>query len=356
MPRLFSLMSSRNIGTAALFLAAIGCGSLGDRNDGALAKVSGQLQGSAPTGAHVALVWRGPGGFVVAGEAPLVNGTFTMDLSSPPPDSVFVTNQSGDDSSTSGSTGGGASSDTPSANAGTSSIPLKLRPMTEVSGGTSKPLNVAVAGFVIYVDTNGNGKLDVTADNAVPSDEILGAGNRILLAYLRDGSQLDLDNARDNTGVTPTRGYNLWSTAGNRWVSLSSVDLRLDVKTLPTAVCNAVNHGEAGPSSNSGGVDYGEDTADGGSPMTYPSSDDPNLHCAADGLSYTYHTPCDPPPAEPAAEPKGLCDTSSDNSPDAYACAPDSEVFKEFTGYSGTWPCDVTDDNTFDGGSPDAGP
>lgn len=347
MPRSLSLMSSRNVGAVALLLAAIGCGSLADPNDGTLAKVSGQLQGAAPTGARVALVWHGPAGFLVAGEAPLVNGTFTMELASPPPDSAFVTNRGpdGSDASTNGSVG----SDTPSANAGTSSLPLKLRPMTEISGGTSKPLTAAVAGFIVYADSNGNGKLDVTTDNAVPSDAIIGAGNRILLAYLRDGSQLDLDNARDDTGVTPTRGYNLWSTSGDRWVSLSSVDLRLDVKTLPSAVCNAVDGGDA-PSTSSGGV------YDGGASTAYPSPDDPNLHCGADGMSYTYSTPCDPPPATQDDDPKGLCDGSSDDVPDAYACVPDTEVFYEYTGYSGSWPCSI-DGGAYDGGSfdPDAG-
>ncbi|AKU99328.1 hypothetical protein AKJ09_05992 [Labilithrix luteola] len=352
MPSSLRLLKARYVG-AALVLAAIGCGSIADRNDGSLAKVSGQLQGSVPTGTRVALVWHGPPGFVVAGEAPLVNGSFTMDLSSPPPDALFVSSDGPNSHDESSASAGNASAGS-AGPAGTASIPLQLRPMTEVSGGTSKPLSAAVAGFVVYADTNGNGKLDITADRAVPADEIIGAGNRILLAYLRDGSQLDLDNARDGTGVTPTRGYNLWSTQGNRWVSLSSVDLRIDLKTLPSEVCHA------GPGTAEA------DTMPNASPpsaddtlilRSYPSPDDPNLHCAPDGQSYTYSSPCEAPPA-PEAKPQGLCD--GNDTPVAYGCAPDTYVDHGTEGYSGQWPCRAgegsTDAGAFDGGqAPDAG-
>jgi len=63
----------------------------------------------------------------------------------------------------------------------------KLTPRDAVSGQITKPLSAAVAGFVVYVDTNGNGRLDIEGEYATPTDEVIGGNEELLLAYLRDG-------------------------------------------------------------------------------------------------------------------------------------------------------------------------
>jgi len=376
MTRSFLLASA--IALAALF----GCGSLASRDDASIATVSGKLQGDVPSGTRVAIVWHAPsGGFVVSNEAPVINGTFSFDLTSPPADSLFFSpNLSGSSveppsgnptpapaSGSSSSAGSGAGSS--SGGGGSGGSAAKLAPKDVVSGTVSNPLTVAVAGFVLYVDSNANGHLDLTGDKADSPDQIVGGSTDLLLTYLRDGSDLDLEKLRDGSGQLPSRGYDLVWLGKSRWLPLSSVDLTLGVDRLPGDLCSPTGNvtsnnatvstpSAAGVASggSSGGSSGGTSSADAGVEFggSYPSPTDPNLHCFPDG-SYTYGT-CAPPPPPPPPE-KGLCRSTAVVG-FAGGCA--EALYNVPFPVPAGWPCPVPGEDaglpTFDGGpGPDAG-
>jgi hypothetical protein len=361
---------------------AFGCGSLSN-NDSSLAKVQGTLQGNVPASSRVALVWRQPtGGFLVSHEADVVGGSFSFDLTSPPADSLFFQPEDpggGSDQPPDqpvpepGQSSSGAGGGTKGA-----SLAPKLGLRDTVSGTVSGPMSVAVAGFVLYRDQNGNGKLDLTSDTADSPDEILGGSDELMLTYLRDGSSLDLEKLRDRAGQLPSRGYNLVWLAKDRWLPLVSVDLTLGETRLPDAVCYAHsvvksddgNIGsdtvEAPPpaptepdpgSSSSGGSGSSGSSPPPGQP--YPSPDDPNLHCGPDGRSFSYSN-CPPPPPPKTGlcrgfEPPGMPCTGwgvaipyDQPIPEGWPCPVDGAD-------GGPWPDGGTDAST-DGGWIDGGP
>ncbi len=385
--------------SAVAFATAFGCGSLSNR-DPSIAKVSGTLAGAAPAGARVALVWHAPDkSWVVTNEAPIVNGSFSIDLTGAPPDSLFFvpnTNSNAPSAtvdapatgSSSGGSGSGSSSPPSAGGTSTSGGGAGLRPMDVVSGGVSGPLSAAVAAFVLYADGNGNGKLDITGDDAASPDTILGGSKELMLVYLRDGSDLDLEKLRDKVGQLPSRGYSLVLTSQSRWVPLSDVDLKLDEanKAFPYDVCK-VQSLSAGDSSFTSGNDIAPTTANGGAaggssgstsggsstgysysngtvpPPSldhgpYPAKGDPNVHCNPDGRGWQYYG-C-------AAKPTGLCASwdapqctdygaqlgSAQNAPDGWPCnaqpAPSGSTSSSSSGTSGS-------SGAFDAGSADSG-
>ncbi len=393
----------RSLSACAILGAAFGCGGLANP-DGSIATVSGNLKGTAPNGSHVALVWHSPKGeFVVTNDTAVVNGTFSFDLEGAPDDSLFSVLASGGSSSnatppsTSASGGSGGAEPAPSGAPKGASYGLSL--LDTVSGTVSAPLTFAVAGFVVYEDQNGNGKLDLTGSNADSPDKIVGGSNELLLTYLRDGSDLELEKLRDSAGQKPTRGYQLAWIPKGRWLPLTGVDLTIGVSVLPDDVCyggtGSVNSTtlDVSGSSGSGGIDPGVPTVvDGGTTTTdagrddaaantdggsaggggYPSSSDPNLRCSSDGRSFTYSCTYDAgsgggsggtfDAGTGGSTSRGLCgatfDTGNVSEPAggvAYDCFPGASIGPNDAIPTG-WPCKVTMDASDGGIAVDAGP
>ncbi len=387
---------------------AVACGGISDPTKGGsnepVATVSGALTGtSVPANARVALVWRTAisttegGGYAVGDDVPVVAGKFTMNLAVPAAAYFSPVDGSGEfsSSSSSGSTPPSIGNPEPapapadpapgtssSGGGGLPAFNTKLTPRDNVSGGfVTSPLTAAVAGFVVYVDTNGNGKLDLTGAYASSTDTILGGNKELVLTYLKDGGSLDYEKLRDTSGILPTSGFNLAWTVGKRWVPLTVAELKLDPSQgLPSPVCSASgsssgsggtggfdpvalppppdssggSSGSGGPPKEiDGGSGGGSSSSGGGGGGSYPSPTDPNLRCSPDGRSFSYSEPVNCPPSPPA--PTGLC--AIDLYDTAIGCAPSS-------GYGATlpsggpvptgWPCPVAPDQ--DGGpAPDAG-
>lgn len=408
-----ALLLSSCVGVAAF--ASSACGGISDPTkggEGHVATVSGALTGVAvPANARVALVYRkvttdatGTHGSVEVGsDVAVVGGKFTMSLGIPS-DSYF---RSTDGSSFStgatppstgvvpepapvaaGTGGGTSTSGSPGAFGAAGSS--RLTPQDIVGGSITEPLSAAIAGFVVYADTNGNGQLDLEGDYASSPDQILGGNKELVLVYLKGGGSLDYEKMRDKSGILPTAGFDLAWTEG-RWLPLNDVELKLNANAqLPSPVCEKwiSSDGSSGSGSafaspsgsdssgRSGGSSGTNDpiatTSDGGTatgsgsgggfPSSYPSPSDPALHCSADGRSYSYDggsSYC--PPAPPT--PIGLCAGS------AYATTVDCAGT---SGYGNSlppgapvpsgWPCPVVDgldggsaDASVDGGSVDAG-
>ncbi len=364
--------------------AAVGCGSLANRNDSSIATVSGTLTGtSVPANTRVALVWHAPDrSWTVSHEAPVVNGAFSIDLTSAPADALFF---SPTDSSSS-DTPPSQSFDSPAPDASTSTAPpsagssssssggafggARIAPRDVVSGSVGAPLSVAIAGFVLYVDSNGNGHLDISGDNGESPDQIVGGSDELALVYMRDGTSLDFEKLRDKAGQLPTRGYDLMWTAKERWLPLSNVELTLrSNNAFPSAVCEigAISGGgsvslpssgdvSAGGSSGSGGSGGsagsvgGYTWASGSTPAPslqhgpYPSPGDPNLGCNKDGRGWSYSSCRTKSPT-----PNGLCGE--------YHTVPCDEYGAQLGSTDPVppgWPCTVAVDGSADGGINDA--
>jgi len=368
---------------------AFACGGISDPTKNGserVATVSGALTGtSVPANARVALVWRTAvstpteGGYAVGDDVPVVGGKFTMSLAVPPA-AYFSSIDSGRSNFGSSSSGGDPPqvgtatpapdpAPVPSGGGSTSgggklpSFGSQITPRDVVSGGITNPMSGAVAGFVVYVDTNGNGKLDLAGSYAASTDQILGGNKELILAYLKDGGALDYEKLRDTSGILPTQGFNLAWTDGKRWLPLNVVELKLDPKQgLPSPVCSSSGSYSGGSSSGSGGFDPVEtpvpelppsssssssgSSGSSGSSTSYPSPTDPNLHCAPDGRSFSYsdNTPCPTPPPAPT----GLCASDYDMSTPGCARGGYGTSLPAGTAPPAGWPCPVAGDQ--DGG------
>ncbi len=403
--RLLVLASS----SCAVF--AMACGGISDpTKDGSndpVATVSGALIGtSVPANARVALVWRTAtsstesGGYAVGDDVAVVNGKFTMSLAVPA--AAYFTGIDGTGEFSSSSSSGSVPPSLPTgpvpepapapADPGTGgsssgggklpSFDTRLTPRDNVSGDfVTSPLSGAVAGFVVYVDANGNGKLDLSGAYASSTDTILGGNKELVLTYLKDGGALDYEKLRDRSGILPTAGFNLAWTAGKRWVPLNVVQLKLDPSQgLPGPVCSLsgaysgsggtdgfdpvanppppVGEPKGGGSSGSSGSSTDAGTPDsGGSSGTdggsYPSPTVPNLHCSPDGRSFSYYAPTGCPAPPPA--PTGLCANGWGDNAIGCASSPGwGESLAPGATVPANWPCPVAPDQ--DGGPvPDAG-
>jgi hypothetical protein len=331
-----------------------------------VATVSGALTaGSAvPSGARIALVWRTgkTGGFAVGADVPLANGRFSMTLA-PPPDAYFFPAEVEDYDRIAPiedkpiATPGAPAAPTPSAEPAPApdtggSGPRSLTPRGgTVGGGIGTPLSVALAGFVVYVDTNGNGALDLEGSHAGSPDRILGGNDELILTYLRAGGALDYEKLRDKSGIAPTAGYNLAWDEG-RWLPLGMVELKLSQREgLPRTVCSSSG-------ASSGGGSIGTEPVTDVPPSapkrsSYPDKNDPSLRCAPDGRSFTYTVPC----TQPAPPPKGLCTVRYGYDEPSAGCSTIGAGSSLMPGepVPAGWPCDLPP--ALDGGSPniDAG-
>jgi hypothetical protein len=115
---------------------------------------------------------------------------------------------------------------------------------TNVSGRIAEPLRTAVAGFVLYRDTNGNGALDLEGSLAGSPDEILGGNTELVLQYFSGGSRLEYEKLRDTNNVLPHAGYNLLWVDKNRWFALDLVELNLTSRALPQPLCSGAGGGD----------------------------------------------------------------------------------------------------------------
>lgn len=393
--RRFSL--SLLLASGSLAAAAFACGGIADPNRSGsekVATISGALTGTAvPNGARVALVWRKgtAGGLEVGADVAISGGKFTMNLTAPPDgfyapleaDEVSVigtsppptANTDAPSSSGSSGTGGsapGAGSSSGSgmqaakANGAAHSLPahISIRPKDSATGSIiTQPLGAAFAGFIVYVDTNGNSKLDLTGQYGDSPDTILGGNNDLILIHLKGGGQLDLEKLRDKSGILPAQGFNLAWDEG-RWLPLNLVELKLNAKEgLPGEVCGGSSGYDTGGSSTSGSVPLpepapstppssGTSSTSGGSSGTggyYPPAGSPNLKCSADGRSFSYSEPCPPSPPPPT----GICAGSVGYS--TIGCAGGwGDALAPGAPVPPGWPCPVAD--PVDGGpAPDAG-
>ncbi|WP_394840974.1 hypothetical protein LZC95_28350 [Pendulispora brunnea] len=263
------------IASTAAGAALLACGGISDpsRQENTLS-LSGALTGSdVPNGAHVALVWKSgaDGSVAVAADAPVVNGQYSLTVETPP-DGYFFTDE--------GSIGA----------SGHDAVKTQSE---SVGGQVANPLSRAVAGFLVYVDKNGNGKLDADADT------VIGGDHDLSLTCFRGGASLAYEKLRDKTGAVPHPGFNLGWTGG--WLQFDHADLTLSSNaTLPGIVCGGVLGRRNFPGDGGFGEDAGGGWADSGrGGMVYPDRSDPRLHCAADGWSCEYDAVC-PPPAAPS--------------------------------------------------------
>lgn len=358
--------------TALTALVSSACGGISDPTkggaDGRVATVSGALTGiTVPANARVALVYRkvtttsaGSSATVEVGsDVPVIAGKFTMSLGTPADayfssiDGTSISNASSPPPSVEVPSPA-TSVPPPSSGTSTSGSPgafgaARLSPRDLVGGSITEPLTAAMAGFVVYADTNGNGKLDLEGQYASSPDQVLGGNKELILVYLKGGGSLDYEKLRDKSGILPTAGFDLAWTEG-RWLPLSEVELKLSTNAqLPSSVCDqwvsSSGSGSASAGDIGGSTNGGTFSADGGSPTTsvdggpssgssgsngagssggssgssgssssggfgsaYPSPSDPNLHCSPDGRSYAYggsptSTTCPPSPPPPT----GLC-------------------------------------------------
>jgi hypothetical protein len=233
----------------------------------------------------------------------------------------------------------------------------KIGTRTNVSGGITEPLTVATAGFVVYVDGNGNGKLDLEGEYASSPDTILGGNKELILAYLKGGGQLDYEKLRDKSGILPNAGFNLAWDEG-RWLPLSLVELQLtDKAKLPSAICSS-GYAVSGSGGSGGSVpppELTEEEPDQTGPRTndntapppdgYPAAGSPGLYCYDNGHSFYYTGDCPPSPPPPV----GLCANGYGES--TIACASPSYTFDGEDPPAG-WPCPITGTgNVSSGGS-----
>jgi hypothetical protein len=359
--------------STAIAAGVFACGGIADPTRGgeSVATISGALTGTTvPADARVAVVWRkgNSGGFEVASDAPVVGGKFTLTLAVPPSSYFSSLDDDGYGDSISGGSGsgGGSSSgsydppppppaepDPGSSTSGSGGYEGKsLQPQTTVSGEITSPLMAAVAGFVVYVDANGNGKLDIEGSHAGSPDTILGGNRELVLAYLQGGGSLDYEKLRDRSGILPQAGFNLAWERGERWLPLNVVELKIsDRQGLPSGVCGGTSY-------------YGEEPnvsppepvpdMDGGAAPGYPHPDDPNLTCDPDGRGFSYYESYTCP--EPDPVPQGLCTRGYDvPSVGCGGAGGWGTRLADGEPVPPGWPCPVEDGGALDGGGYDAG-
>lgn len=369
---------------------AFACGGISDPTRGGdqIATITGALSGtSVPANARVALVFSTgtTKGLAVQGDAPVVDGKFTLTLGTPNAAWFFSLGGTYTDSSPNIGTGGGASGgsdpdiEPPTRDgsgkglaemAGRLGQAANVGIRDQVSGSITDSITAAAAGFVVYVDTNGNGAFDLDATNGTSTDEIIGGNAELTLMFLKGGGALDYEKLRDRTGALPAPGYNLaWSEG--RWLSLSLAELKLSNATrLPSLVCSSGYSVVSGSGSSGGDVliEKPQPTeTDAGAPAPwyggYPAPDDPGLVCAPDGLSFEYKWPdpgtgnCGGGGTYPGTPTKsGLCaDNAADETAPTRCAVPPQPPTQLEPGapVPDGWPCKIPTDQ--DGGAYDSG-
>jgi hypothetical protein len=370
----FGLLSCSASAFLVFALAAAACGGISDPTRGGeerVATVSGALTGSAvPANARVALLngrvtrtGANPNAVEVGADVPVIGGKFTMNLGVPAEDYFSSVESYGTDSNPPPAlrespvpSSPGTGSNTSGGGAFGQYIGSHLSPRDLAGGAIVEELSAAIAGFVVYVDANGNGKLDVEGPYASSPDQVIGGNNTLSLTYLRGGGTLAYEQRRDKSGILPVAGFNLWWSDG-RWLPLNLVELALTTTArLPSAVCRSTYSSR----------DEISGTKPSPPPVLprgeYPSPTDPLLTCSNDGRSFMYLPPSNCPSSSSAPAPVGLCADGADE--EAIACRGGAyrRTIDPGAPVPIGWPCPVMGeldagsfDASFDGGAADGG-
>jgi hypothetical protein len=307
-------VSALRMPLAAIPLAAItagaigtGCGSLDGHttSPSVLASVQGQLSLNpdnltAPDDVHIAIVWQAniPGHFNVAEDLPVqpvFPSQYVLQLTEPPPASVFSHND-------------------------------------------GSVASVAYGVLVAYEDLNGDGVLDLVANDAGAFVDRVVATNPALAIFYIDSTTGVLPPIPSGTFFgTPTLGYNLMtqdctpldgSLMGpdggycdwNTFLPMSHpYDLPFsNDPTLNSLMCQTSPTGFSSVTGSLWNVD-----TEGPPPDGYPSPGAPGLACSADGATYTTQT-C-------RTVPRNLCASEA-------VCA-DEQVVLGGAARPSDWPC-----------------
>lgn len=342
----------------------LACGGISDpsRSGENVAVIQGALTASdsadVPANAHVAIVWydASNGKLAIGADAPVVDGKFSFKLTAPADAYFLAVDDDGasSDDAVPPNTQAPAPAEDTSGGAG-SATPESIRPLADPVGGSiTDSLRVAIGGFVVYADDNGNSKLDLDDDQGTyqsSPDKIVGGSTELELVYLKGGGTVDYEKLRDKTGVKPAVGFNLHvgdDQDDGLWLSANDVSLKLGAKKLPSSVCNNIGDVlEVTPTG--GGTAFAGDPA--GSSANEPSTADPsNIICAPDGRSYVIsYGNCDEPPTP---TPEGLCTSGSSSDTCSNGAYPGGSLEPGDPVPEG-WPCPVTET---DGGSPNTDP
>ncbi len=326
---------------AGLAVALPACGSLDSNTSSAptLATLTGSLVENSAAGlsssnssaVRVAVVWRGdgPGRFSVAQDLPvqpMFPASFTIAFDGPPPAEAMNSEESAAPPQASSGSSGVAPSTTASGPPGepdgglegdatpSSSLVLLDTPLSPNAAG-----RYAVGTVVAYLDQNHNGKLDLVGDNATAYvDQILAANQEMSIAYFEGPIPDDSPDAVslvDSKGHRPKDGYNLVNVpacnlpapmpmnpecaaaappapvdagpcAPIEWLGIDAL-YTLTIGSSPAvASLMCLTPYDGPPDVGGSGTGAPPDVQ----PAQYPSPDDPNLCCVADGSEYIYST------------------------------------------------------------------
>jgi hypothetical protein len=302
-------MNPRLLASLALVLGATACGSL-DANPNVppvLATLKGQLLHNTPINQNnlrVAVIWMGiaPGQFNVAEDLPLPSNpfSFVIDIDSPPPASAMNGAAAFE----------GASPAPMSAFGSDAAVPPVMQPAPQVPSDFA----MAIGAVVVYIDENGNGKLDLVPEDAGAFvDKIIAANQDMMLTYIQGSVPPFLTQG---VSGTPSLGYDLLYAAECMAVPsmvtpTPGLDGGVTITVTPDAgPCSApqwfgmdalynvtvtsnpqVSALMCQSSSSSGSEGVGPSSSPGNAqPAQYPAPGSPGLACASDGSSYTYTT------------------------------------------------------------------
>ncbi len=200
--------------------AAAGCGSLDTHTD--TPPTLATVQGSVINPSHLpvagsvraAIVWRTmvPDQFHIAQDVPVkavFPASFTFDLDGPPPPEAMLTaqSQSPPPDASSFSTGSAGGAGPGASNAGGSGGGVVMQSLRPLDNGAT-PFEIAIGTVVAYVDTNGNGMLDLVADDAgAYIDQVLATNIDTSIFYLQGSIPPDVLSKAKNA---PADGYSLF--------------------------------------------------------------------------------------------------------------------------------------------------
>lgn len=341
----------------SLLLTLTACGSISTGDDSAvLATMQGELTNphslALPETVRVAVVWgQERDGFAIAQDVevePVFPSKFRLALTSAPPDSAmfYTADEYADEVAEDADESGDRSS--------------PLEEDADFGGVTPRDVRVAYGSLVAYEDTNGNGRLDLVEDGAAAFvDRVLGTNSAMVLVYLE--GNVSHPEFRDENGVYPTPGYNLLmqglpcglptppsdsdegdDTAGDDNVEPSpcvenqgwqTIDTQFELPLSANPEFNDLmcksGGGDSEDMSTGGGGRRGVDdrpTNTDPGPEGYPSADDDELICDANGKGYE-HTRC-------VETNYGLCRGSSSTCTLTLVGLPEGDVPAQ-------WPCPI---------------
>lgn len=352
-------------GSVAAMAMLLACGGISDpsRSGENVAVIQGALTASGtvnvPANARVAIIWsdHSTGKLAIGADAPVVNGKFLFKLTVPPtPFSV-------------GGEGGFAVgsptivTETPASEMpeeGSAPTPESIRPLAdEVGGSITGDLRAAVGGFVVYVDDNGNGKLDLDDDKgtyASSPDKVIGGSTDFDLIYLTGGGAVDYEKLRDETGVKPVAGFNLHLSNLGYWLSTNDVSLKIGPNKLSPFVCAGISDVQLGDPPVTDDPDKSSSNNDPSGSDTDGTQDIARIDCSSDGRTYWISTnaPCDDTGNSEAPAAEGLCSSEQSQGSCTEARYPGGSL-EPGEPVPADWPCPVADDDSPNPSYKDAG-